>query len=57
MKKIKRLKYGEVYEIVGLDSLTLSSLEYDRKMGLTKETIERIEQRQRMGQKISSNEM
>jgi hypothetical protein len=43
MKKIKRLKYGEIYEIVGLDSLTLSSIEYSLKMGLSKETVERIE--------------
>ena len=49
MKKIKRLRYGEIYEIVGLDSLSLPSSEYYLKVGISKETIERIEQKQRLG--------
>jgi len=39
MKSIKRLKYGEVYEIVGLDSLTLSDLDYGVRIGLSKESV------------------
>jgi hypothetical protein len=45
MKKIKRLRYGEIYEIVGLDSLSLPSFEYITDVGLPKETVERIEQK------------
>jgi len=54
LKKIKRLKYGEIFEIVGLDSLTLNNTDYYLKMGLSKEIVERIEMKQRVGQKISS---
>lgn len=45
MKKIKRLRYGEIFEIVGLDSLSLASLDYITDVGLPKETVERIEQK------------
>jgi hypothetical protein len=39
MKRIKRLKYGEIYEIVGLDSLTLNEFDYGARIGLSKETV------------------
>lgn len=57
LKKLKRLRYGEIYEIVGLDALSLNSQEYYLKVGISKEVIERIEQKQRLGQKVSNAEM
>ena len=45
LKKIKRLKYGEIFEIVGLDNLALNSTDYFLKVGLSKDVIERIEQK------------
>jgi hypothetical protein len=39
IKRIKRLKYGEIYEIVGLDSLTLNEFDYGARIGLSKETV------------------
>ncbi len=43
LKKIKRLKYGEIFEIVGLDNLALNNTDYFLKVGLSKDVIERIE--------------
>jgi hypothetical protein len=54
LKKLKRLKYGEIYEIVGLDSLTLSSNDFYMKLGLSKEVVERIEYKQRIGTKVTA---
>jgi ammonia channel protein AmtB len=45
LKKIKRLKYGEIFEIVGLDNLALNNTDYFLKVGLSKDVIERIEQK------------
>lgn len=41
---MNRFKYGEVYEIVGLDLLALyNSVDFKAKVGVDKEALERIE--------------
>ena len=46
LKKINRLKYGEVFEIVGLDQLALySRTDFKAKHGIDKEALERVEQK------------
>jgi hypothetical protein len=44
--RINRLKYREVFEIVGLDQLALYSLaDFKAKHGIDKEALERVEQK------------
>lgn len=44
LKKINRLKYGEVFEIVGLDQLALyNRMDFKAKHGIDKEALERVE--------------
>jgi hypothetical protein len=44
LKRVNRLKYGEVYEIVGLDYLALyNNADFKAKVGVDKEALERIE--------------
>jgi hypothetical protein len=46
LKRINRLKYGEVFEIVGLDQLALySRTDFKAKHGIDKEALERVEQK------------
>ena len=57
LKKINRLKYGEVYEIVGLDQLALyNRLDFKAKYGVDKDALERVEQKQRLGQNFSKSQ-
>lgn len=57
LKKVNRLKYGEVYEIVGLDLLALyNSVDFKIKVGVDKEALERIEQKQRLGQNFTKSQ-
>lgn len=53
MKRTNRLRYGEIFEIIGLDNLMLPSSEFRKKTGLFKEIVEKIEHKQRVGAKIS----
>ena len=56
LKRVNRLKYGEVYEIVGLDLLALyNSVDFKLKVGVDKEALERIEQKQRLGQNVTKS--
>ncbi len=43
MKRANWLRYGEIYEIIGLDNMMLNSNEFRKKIGLQKETVEKIE--------------
>ena len=46
LKKVNRLKYGEVFEIVGLDQLALYNREeFKIKHGVDKDALERVEQK------------
>jgi len=50
LRKINRLKYGDVYEIVGLDQLALyNRADFKAKHGVDKDALERVEQKQRLG--------
>ena len=49
LNRMKRLRFGEIYEIVGLDSMTLNSQDFYMKFGFSKEITERIECKQRTG--------
>jgi hypothetical protein len=43
MKRANRLRYGEIFEIIGFDNLALPSSEFRKKTGLFKEIVEKIE--------------
>lgn len=34
MKKANRLRYGEIFEIIGLDNIMLNSNDFRKKIGL-----------------------
>jgi len=57
LKNINRLKYGEVFEIVGLDQLALyNRADFKAKHGVDKDALERVEQKQRLGQNYSKSQ-